>query len=112
MDNTVPPINNIGYLIDNVEHLKQIIMIYGKKVFKSKDVHDDVLNFIVKNFVEKPFPYNGRVLGNIKDENLAAFNLTANELAARIRQRAALLEFWNLFILNFTVTYVKDPTIF
>lgn len=98
---------SMGPIIDNIDHLKQIVMLYGKNVFKSKPVPDEILTFIVKNFIEKPFLFNGKVVGSMSDLVVEQYGDDIKE--ARTRQRQQITEFWALFIKHFSDSSIRDP---
>lgn len=98
----------IGPIIDDVNHLKRIVMLYGKNVFKTKPVHDEILTFIIKNFVENTFLYNGRIIGSIEEDVIV--NYDESDITAWHRQRQQLSEFWGLFIKHFSDPSIRDPT--
>ena len=53
-------------IIADLDELKRIVRIYGKNVFKTKEVPDEMLTFIVKTFIDAPFLHNGRIVGHLK----------------------------------------------
>ena len=115
LTNVLPFTGQIGGpIIDNVAHLQQIIMIYGKNVFKSKPIHDEMLLFIIKCFITKPFLYNDIIIGAEQLSNLEQF-VPANTNLSRLKitrmtQRREFTDFWQLFITHFTDTTIQDPT--
>lgn len=103
----------IGPIIDNMEDLKQIVMVYGKNVFKSKPVDDEILSFIVTNFVEKPFLYNGKVVATMSD-HMVVITHGAEGKKEKIRQQNQFTEFWSLYVKHFlpkdSELSIRDPT--
>src|SRR5438309_9650431 len=56
-------------ILDNKEHLKQIVLFFGPHVFK-KDTFNKtiiplkILNFIIENFIDRSFLIDGEIIGN------------------------------------------------
>jgi len=99
---------NVHPIINNSEHLKLIVNEFGRYVFTNILVPNDVLAFINKTFIDNSFFYKGNeLLGDKKENETKTF--TYEEQTYYNNQRQTLLQFWNLFINNFTNDTVKDP---
>lgn len=104
-------------LFDDIEQFKNVIMIYGKHVFNSVIVNDDMLNFIFDNFVKTNFLQDGQILGSIPVTNFDILVADASTnpkskimLDAVIRQRDICKKFYEIFIINFNDPYMKIPS--
>jgi len=68
------PIKNIeiSEIIDDVDELKNIIRLFGPHVFlfQKKDIDDRIIEFIIENFVDKPFLYNGNIIGHLSEQDI------------------------------------------
>ena len=101
---------SIHPIIDNVNHLKKIVMLHGKSVFKSKTVHDEILLFIIENFIEKPFLYNGKVIGSTQESDIGQYDDDPMYRVIWKRQREQIMKFWDLFVKHFSNGAIRDPT--
>src|SRR5579872_1240673 len=95
-------------LFDDNEQFKKVIMIYGKHVFNSTRVDDNMLNFIYDNFIKTDFLENGKILGSLTGAETS--RLTTKEYKAVVRQRDICKKFFELFIINFNDQNMKIPS--
>jgi hypothetical protein len=102
----------IGPLIDSISHLKEIVMMYGKKVFTStiKTINNDMLEFICDNFITSTFLYNGKNIGYI-DKSIIDREKSKDPLleSSYNHQRNTIERFWILFQANFFDDMIRDP---
>ena len=102
----------IGPLIDNISHIKKIVMLYGKKVFTSttKIINNDLLEFICDTFITSKFLYNGKIIGYM-DKSIIDKEKSKDPLLESIynHQRDTIDKFWLLFQANFFDDMIRDP---
>jgi len=94
-------------LFDDKDHLKKVIMTYGKNTFSMVTVHTDILNFICKSFIDEPFLYNNVIYGSTNVIN--TLDKQSLEYKAGLVQRKKYEDFCNLFIREFTDNTINDP---
>lgn len=95
-------------IFDNKDHLKQVIRIYGKHVFNAITISNNMLEFIIANFIDDAFfDESGRILGLLPDEH----KLNPQEIIQRETQIVVMMTFFELFINNFTDNDIVLPTV-
>ena len=78
-------------------------------MFKTKEVPDEMLTFIVKTFIDAPFLHNGRIVGHLK---LYTDPPNTVEMETAIKQQQEQYStFRKLFELHFENTSIIDPVL-
>ena len=100
-------------IIDNKEHLKQIVMQYGKYAFSSKEIHPDILIHICNCFIDEPFLYKDKfVIGDDYTFYIISGSRNNQKFLKAEQQRYNLNIFFHLFVREFTDNTITDPTMY
>jgi hypothetical protein len=96
-------------IIENKEHLKDIVLFFGFHVFTNENsINTEILNFINQTFIDNDFFYNGKIIGQYDPDKLKKLFQTdlTNAESIHTKQRTALATFWNLY-----TNYYNDDNI-
>lgn len=90
---------NVIPIFDNKEHLRQVVRIYGKHAFNSIVINDEMLEFIIANFINRSFfDESGKMYATIPN----GVGLNQDQNAQRDLQIQSLALFFDLYVTNFT----------
>lgn len=107
IQHTRPNLIDLHPVIENVDHLKQIVLSYGQFVYKERPVSKDLLNCIVDGFIDKKLFSSGNIFATDKSILPGHPNKQAVEL--KKQQLEFFSTFWPLFYANYEDTNITDP---
>jgi hypothetical protein len=94
-------------IFTNINHLKSTIKTFGSTVFTDVALSDNMMKFIINNFITSQFLKNGKIFGDIATPEY--INIKESEKFFASKQKSTLDEFLKLLVTDHLDQTIQEP---